>query len=104
VPVVVIELLTFEVEPDELDAWLAVDQRTWTRFLARQDGFIAKQTWVEREQPGTVHAVITWRDEAAWRSIPAADLRAVDEAMGSWRRTPACRMFDVVGPGGTPTR
>jgi len=92
----VIEFLTFEIDPGELDEWLAVDERTWTAFLARQDGFVSKQIWTGRDTPGVVHAVITWRDEAAWKSIAPADLAAVDASMGTWLRAPTCRTFDVV--------
>lgn len=92
----VIEFLTFEIDPDEIEEWLDVDERTWTRFLVAQDGFVSKEIWAERDRPGTVIAVITWRDEAAWRSIPAVLLDAVDDSMGSWRRAPSCRTFDVV--------
>jgi len=99
---VVIEFLTFGIESGELKEWLAVDERTWTTFLARQDGFVSKQTWTGRDAPGVVHAVITWRDEAGWKSIPAADLRAVDASMGTWLRTPTCRTFDVIDDPGRP--
>ena len=92
----VIEFLTFEIDPGELDEWLAVDAQTWTAFLARQDGFVSKQIWTGRDTPCVVHAVITWRDEAAWTSIAPADLAAVDASMGTWLRAPTCHTFDVV--------
>lgn len=92
----VIEFLTFEIDPDEVNEWLEVDERTWTRFLSAQDGFVTKQTWVERDVPGVVHAAITWRDEAAWRAIPDDQLVATDTSMGSWQRPPTCRVFDVM--------
>jgi uncharacterized protein (TIGR03792 family) len=94
----VIEFLTFDVDPSDLEEWLAVDHDTWTRFLETRDGFVSKQVWTDRERPGTVHAVITWRDEAAWESIPTELLDAVDRSMGAWRRAPTCRTFDVVRP------
>jgi len=41
----VVEFLTFTVPPHELDQWLAVEQQHWSRFLARQPGFVRKQMW-----------------------------------------------------------
>lgn len=92
----VIEFLTFEIDPGELDEWLDVDDRTWTEFLAAQDGFVGKQVWIPRDRPGNVHAIITWRDEAAWRAIPRDQLEVVDASMGRWPRPSTCRTFDVV--------
>ena len=92
----VIEFLSFTVDPADVDEWVDADERKWTAFLAAQDGFLGKQVLVERDDQGTVHAVITWRDEAAWHAIPAVQLEAVDASMGRWRREPAARTFDVL--------
>ena len=93
----VVEYLSFQIEPSERDAWLRVEEQTWSRFLERQPGFVSKQMWVERDHPGEVFAVITWRDEASWHSIPADELAAVDASMGAAFLNPtACRVFDVI--------
>ena len=65
----VIEHLTFTVDPAERDEWLAVEEQTWSRFLERQAGFIRKEIWVEREHPEDVHAMIVWESEALWQAI-----------------------------------
>ena len=93
---VVIEFLTFTVEPAEREAWLAVEESTWSRFLERQRGFIRKQMWVEQGKPDCVHAMICWEDEASWHAIPADELAAVDAAMGVWFRDCTMRVYDVV--------
>jgi uncharacterized protein (TIGR03792 family) len=93
---VVIEFLTFRVDPAELAEWLSSEEATWSRFLERQDGFVSKQMWVERDRPGEVHAVITWRNEESWKAIPQTELDAVDAAFGRWVREPTCRTFDVI--------
>lgn len=92
----VIEYLTFKIHPSERDAWMAIDEQSWSRFLERQNGFISKQLWLERERPDEVHAVITWEDEASWNAIPAEELAAVDAEMGALLREPTCRIFDVI--------
>ncbi len=92
----VIEYLTFRINPNERDGWMAIDEQSWSRFLERQKGFIGKQLWVERDCPNEVHAVITWEDEASWNAIPQEELAAVDAAMGLWLREPTCRIFDVI--------
>lgn len=92
----VIEYLTFIIDPSELAEWLAVEEQTWSRFLERQPGFVSKQMWVERDLPNEIHAVITWQDEASWHAIAHDDLAEVDRSMGAWMREPTCRVFDVI--------
>jgi uncharacterized protein (TIGR03792 family) len=92
----VVEFLTFPVPRELRDQWMAVEQQTWSRFLARQAGFVDKQLWVGRDTPDEVHAVIRWSDEASWKAIPDEELAAVDEAMGRFRRNGELRVYDVV--------
>lgn len=105
------ELLTFTVPADELDAWLAADARHWTRFLERQPGFVRKEVWcgidVEGAEPsaGQVHAAICWRSVEEWKAIAPADLEEVVAAMGPFEGTAVCHAYDVVrvAPGTTRT-
>ena len=93
----VIEYLSFQIEPAGRDAWLRVEAQTWSRVLERQPGVVSKQMWVERDNPGEVFAVITWQDEASWHAIPAEELAAVDASMGAALLNPiGCRVFDVI--------
>ena len=92
----VIEHLTFKVDPAERDEWLAVEEQTWSRFLERQAGFVRKEIWVERQHPEDVHAMIVWESEALWQAIPADELAAVDAAMGTWFRDCTMRIYDVL--------
>lgn len=93
----VVEYLTFAVEPTELARWLEVEEQIWSRFLEQQPGFVRKQMWVERGDEPHVHAVIWWRDMDAWQAVGAEAVARVDELMGPWlREAISCRTFDVV--------
>lgn len=91
----IVEFLTFAVAASDREDWIAADERVWTAFLRAQPGFVSKQVWTDRDDPDNVHAVITWSDEHAWKSIPADDLARTDEEMGTWRRPLVMRAFDV---------
>lgn len=95
----VIEWLTFTVPPDELDEWLTIDARHWSRFLERQHGFVRKEMWRSVDDPAAVHAVIWWESMEQWKSIPQSDLDAVIEAMGSHEREATCVAFDQLMTG-----
>ncbi len=92
----VVEFLTFTIDPSERAAWLPIEERSWSRFLERQNGFISKQLWMERDRPDEVYAVIFWESEALWHAIPKEELAAVDASMGGWLRDPTCRTYEVI--------
>ncbi len=92
----VIEFLTFRVNPDERAAWMDVEERTWSRFLERQTGFVRKQIWVDVDDDQQVHAMIEWESLDHWQAIAHDQLAAVDESMGQWLRECTCRTFEVI--------
>lgn len=92
----VIEFLTFDVPPAELEAWLEVEARHWSRFLERQAGLVRKEMWRSTDDPSSVHAVIWWESMAQWKAIPQEDLDAVVAAMGPHERHAECVAFDVL--------
>jgi uncharacterized protein (TIGR03792 family) len=92
----VIEFLTFTVDPADRETWMSVEERTWSRFLERQPGFIDKQLWTDREHVDQVHAMIRWETEAHWHAIPHDELAAVDAEMGEWFRDCTMRVYDVL--------
>ena len=95
----IIEFLTFDIDPAERDEWLAVEKRTWSASLAKREGFLRKEIWLSDEDPRTVHAVIWWTDLDAWHAIGAEEIEAIDAEMGEWRRPPAMRSYQVLREG-----
>ncbi len=91
----VVEMLTFTVAPHDQREWMEVEERTWSRFLEQQPGFVAKQVWTDRAHPDQIHCVITWADQAAWDAVPADRIDQVDADMGEWFRPCTMRAFDV---------
>ena len=93
----IVEYLTFAIDAADMAPWLDAEERTWSRFLERQPGFVRKQMWAEEGRTGVVHAVIWWADQASWDACNGPALAAVDESMGPWFRHPtSCRTFAVV--------
>lgn len=92
----VIEQLTFDVDPALRDEWMAVEERTWSRYLEQRPGFIKKELWVERDNPGQVHAIIYWESEELWYTIPQEDITRVDAEMGEWFREGTMKKWDVL--------
>jgi uncharacterized protein (TIGR03792 family) len=92
----VIEMLTFAVSPEERSAWLEVEERTWSRFLEQQPGFVRKEMWLEEGDESHVHAVIWWESMEKWKAIGPDQTRIVDDSMGEWLRHPTMRVHHVI--------
>jgi len=92
----VIEMLTFEVPPADLDHWLQVEEANWSRFLETKDGFVRKEMWRSAEDEGKVHAIIWWESMEQWKAIPQAELDAVIDAMGPHERPGTLTVFDLL--------
>ena len=67
-----IEHLVFQVKPERLDEWLALDHELWTVGEAeRWPGLLRKEVWLNRTVPGEVHCIITWQSLELWFAIDA---------------------------------
>ena len=92
----VVEMLTFGVDPGERDEWLRLEETVWSRFLEQQPGFVRKEMWLGPDDETTVHAVIWWESMETWKAIGPEAVAEVDERMGEWLRTPTCQAFEVL--------
>lgn len=92
----VVEFLTFEVEPADHSAWLEVEEAVWSRYLEAQPGFVRKEVWRGTEGNLRTHAVIWWENRESWKAITTDRVAAVDARMGSWYRGSTCLEFEVL--------
>ena len=75
-----VEHLVFQVKPDSLEAWLALDHELWTLGESQAwPGMVRKQAWLNRLTPGEVHCVIYWRDHQSWMAIAPEWLAANEQ-------------------------
>ena len=82
------EILYFQVNAAERQAWLAQDAAVWTAFLSQQPGYIRKESWLSDEKADELCLVIWWQSAAAMQAIPRAELLATEQAMGHFARAP----------------
>ena len=95
----VVEWLTFAVDPAEQEQWIEIDAATWTVFLRGQRGFVRKEVWLDRAHPELIHVAVWWPDEECWNAVTQEAVDAVDASMGWWYRSGAITTFDVVREG-----
>ncbi len=76
----VIEWLSFRIDPADQPAWRAADAAIWTPALAAQPGYLGKECWVDRADPASLSLVIRWQSHAAWQAVPRDLLEATEAA------------------------
>jgi uncharacterized protein (TIGR03792 family) len=93
---VVVEELTFEVEAEVQDLWLAREHEVWGPFLTGQAGFVRKEVWRPLSRPGRVHVLVWWASLEAWKAVPPDAVEAVEAQMGHLRRPCTSRAHAVL--------
>jgi|GEM_PF-181313 len=66
----VIEWLTFKVASKSREKFIALDQKIWTNFLAKQPGFLSKEVWLNSNKLDQITLVTHWQTLKQWKSIP----------------------------------
>jgi uncharacterized protein (TIGR03792 family) len=74
-----VEILEFQVAPEQQMAFIEADRIVWTAGLAKYPAFDRKEIWVG-EQPGLITCVIYWRDRSGWKEIDPQNLLELDKA------------------------
>jgi uncharacterized protein (TIGR03792 family) len=92
----IVEMLTFAVDPSQQADWLAVEEEVWSRFLETCPGFIRKEMWRDPDRVDLLHAVIWWSSRDLWKQITAEQVSGVDARMGQWFRQSTMVEYEVV--------
>ena len=94
---VVVEELTFEVETDVFERWLAREAATWDAFLRSQDGFLGKEVWLTTDSAGegrrTVRVLVWWASHDQWKAVDRAGVEDADRRMGDLLAHSTCREY-----------
>ena len=66
----VIEWLEFHVKPEAREKFIQKDQKIWTKFLAKQAGFLGKEIWINPAIEEELIIVVHWQTKEQWKAIP----------------------------------
>ena len=75
-----IEVLVFEMSPEHVEEFLAVDHEVWTLGEAALPGFdqvafLSKEVWLDDSWPGRVTLVFVWESLEAWMRVGITDIQ-----------------------------
>jgi len=69
-----VEVLVFEVDPEHVDEFIAVDHEVWTLGEAATDGFdripfLSKEVWLDDAHPGRIILTFVWESIESWHRV-----------------------------------
>lgn len=72
-----VEVLVFEVDPEHVDAFLAIDHEVWTLGEADVLGldhipFLSKEVWLDDAHPGRIILTFVWESIESWQHVSDA--------------------------------
>jgi uncharacterized protein (TIGR03792 family) len=75
-----IEVLVFEMNPEHVDEYLAIDHEIWTLGEATLPGFeripfLSKEIWLDDSRPGRVSVVFVWESLEAWMRVGSTEIQ-----------------------------
>ena len=75
-----IEVLVFEMSPEHVDEYLAIDHEIWTLGEATLPGFeripfLSKEVWLDDSRPGRVSVVFVWESLEAWMRVGSPEIQ-----------------------------
>ena len=76
----VIEELSFQMAPETVDHFIEQDAAIWTKAIASRPGFLKKEVWRDRKQPGMVRLIVHWQSMQHWMDVPKKLLQDTDQA------------------------
>jgi uncharacterized protein (TIGR03792 family) len=69
-----VEVIVFEVAPEHVEEFLAVDHEVWTLGEARTEGvdhipFLSKEVWLDDAHPGRIILTFVWESIDSWQRV-----------------------------------
>ncbi len=76
---VTIEWLEFHVPPAEQAEFIRQDRLIWDQFLSQYPGFLAKEIWLDRQNPHRLIVIVRWNSYQEWKAIPSSKIEEVTD-------------------------
>jgi uncharacterized protein (TIGR03792 family) len=80
-----VEVLVFEVDPEHVEEFLAVDHEVWTLGEAYTEGFdhipfLSKEVWLDDAHPGRITLTFVWESIESWQRVGDEQLQQALQA------------------------
>ncbi len=81
----VVEYLRIHVPESLRDSWLQAEKASWEPWLAKQDGFLGRELyWDKENEEGFL--LISWASRSQWKNIPQKEIELVQDSFENFAR------------------
>ena len=74
----VTEELRLKVPTDLKEVWLEAEKNVWDQWLSRQDGFLGREIFWNKEKEEAL-VLINWKNKELWKSISIQEVNKIQE-------------------------
>ena len=75
---IVIEELRLKVPSKFKEVWLKAENLVWEPWLSKQDGFLGRQIFWDKEKEEAL-ILVNWKSKKFWKSIPISEVNVVQQ-------------------------
>ena len=72
------EELRLQVPEDLKEFWLKAEKKFWEPWLLKQDGFLGRQLFWDKEKEEAL-ILVNWQSKKLWKSIPMSEVNILQE-------------------------
>ena len=72
------EELRLKVPAEFKEVWLKAEKNFWDPWLSKQDGFLERQLFWDKEKEEAL-ILVNWKSKKLWKSIPMSEVNIIQE-------------------------
>ena len=72
------EELRLQVPEDLKEFWLKAEKKFWEPWLSKQDGFLGRQLFWDKEKEEAL-ILVSWESKKLWKSIPLSEVNLIQK-------------------------
>ena len=91
----VIEWLGFRVKPELREKFITEDGNIWTPALARNEGFLGKETWIDPAASDRLYLIVHWQTKEHWKAVPVSLLEETEAKFAAAMGADNYKMIEV---------
>ena len=74
----VTEELRLKIPSNYKEKWLEAENKIWEPWLSKQDGFLGRQIFWDKEKEEAL-ILVNWKNKKLWKSITMQEVNAIQE-------------------------
>ena len=74
----IVEELRLKIPSDYKDVWLEAEKNVWEEWLSKQDGFLGRQIFWNKEKEEAL-ILVNWKNKQLWKNISMTEVNNIQK-------------------------